>query len=172
MVTSNDTNTTVNASEVFKPPNLLMETALWVEDGGQLYPLEKRNPAMIRLTAAADGRPEYYCEMDETRWQLDRDADEQYVIIVDGSYAPDSITQGGDDQTTYLSTTVPDLLYLACAIQACEFLKFWDHKAALVQEFGAKVATFRGDAPKIENTDAEDVIGDRQQSNPVKLPGA
>jgi hypothetical protein len=172
MLDQNDTSTAALSEEVFKPSNLLRETALWVTVDGTRYPLLKRSPSWIKYVSTTPGRPRYYAERDTERWHVAPPAADAYLIEVDGEYAFESITDGNDDSTSYFSTTMPDLLYTACAIEACEFLKFWDHKDKLLLEFGAKVAIFRGDNANMEKTDAEDRLGGRDQSNPVKAPGA
>jgi hypothetical protein len=167
----NDTSTAASSEEVFKPGSLLHETELWVTVSGVRTPLRKRSRAWIKYITTTPGTPLYYCERDEERWDIAPPAADAYLVTVTGQYAPDSITDGDDDNTTYFSTTMPDLLYVACAIEACEFLKYWTHKAALLEEFGAKVAIFRGETPNQESTQAGDKLGDRQQLNPVKPPG-
>lgn len=172
LVTDNDTSTAANAAEVFKPENLINETECWITVSGTRTMLLKRSRAWVKLCSQTAGTPLYYCELDTERWEVGPPAADAYLITVTGNYTPDSITDGDDDNTTYFSTKVPDLLYIACAIEACEFLKFWGHKEALLQEFATKVAVFRGEAPNQELTQAGDQLGDRQQSNPVKMPGA
>lgn len=172
MLSSNDTTTAATTTEVFKPLNLLRETAVWIWVDDVRVPLLKRNPSFLKFQTQTDGVPEFYAEKDTTRWDVSPPADDAYLIEVDGEYAPESLVDGNDDETSYFSTTFPDLLYVACAIEATEFLKFWTHKDALLAEFTTKVAMLRGDNANMEKTDAEDIVSDRQQQNPVKAPGA
>lgn len=172
LVTENDTSTAALAAEVFKPETLIAETECWITVSGERTPLLKRSRAWVKMCSQTPGTPLYYCELDEDRWEVGPPAAGAYLITVTGNYTPDSITDGNDDNTTYFSTKVPDLLYIACAIEACEFLKYWAHKDALLQEFGVKVAIFRGETPNQELTQAGDTLRERQQSNPVKPPGA
>jgi hypothetical protein len=172
LISENDTSTAANAAEVFKPSTLLHETECWITVGSTRTPLEKRSRAWVKMCSQTAGTPKYYCELDEERWEVGPPAADAYLISVVGQYAPASITDGNDDNTTYFSTKLPELLYLACAIQACEFLKFWGHKDALLAEFNQKVATFRGETPQQELTQAGDTLVNRQQLNPAKPPGA
>jgi hypothetical protein len=172
LIGDNDTSTAASAAEVFKPSTLLHETELWVTVDGVRTPLLKRSRAWVKMCSQTPGTPKYYCELDTERWEVGPPALDAYLITVTGQYAPDSITDGDDDTTTYFSTKMPELLYLACAIQACEFLKFWGHKQALLQEFGAKVAILRGETPNQELTQGGDNVGDRITQNPMKPPGA
>lgn len=171
-ISENDTATAQLSGEVFKPEDLLHETELWITVDGVQTPLLKRSRAWVRHMGTTPGTPKYYCELDETRWTVGPPALDQYLIDVTGQYAPESITDGSDDNTTYFSTKMPDLLYVACAIEACEFLKAWTHKQALLDEFATKIAIFRGETPNQENTQGGDAVGNRQQQNPVKPPGA
>lgn len=171
MISENDTATAASASEVFKPLNLISENECWITVGAVRSPLLKRSRAWIKMCSQTAGTPLYYCELDTERWEVGPPAAAAYLINVVGQYAPPSITDGDDDSTSYFSTTMPDLLYIACAIEACEFLKFWSHKDSLLQEFGGKVAIFRGETPQQELTTAGDTLGERQQLNPAKPPG-
>jgi hypothetical protein len=170
-ISQNDTATAANTSEVFKPEELLHETELWITVSGARTPLLKRSRAWVKMHSQTVGTPLYFCELDETRWEVGPPALDAYLIEVVGQYAPESITDGDDGTTSYFSTKMPDLLYIACAIEACEFLKFWTHKAALLEEFGGKVAVFRGETPNETYTQAGDQLGNRQEANPVKGPG-
>lgn len=171
LVSENDTSTSASAAEVFKPSTLIAETECWITVDGVRSPLLKRSRAWVKMCSQTAGTPLYYCELDTERWEVGPPAADAYLITVTGQYAPGSIVDGDDDGTSYFSTTMPDLLYIACAIEACEFLKFWNHKQALLQEFGGKVAIFRGETPQQELTQAGDTLGDRQQVNPAKTPG-
>jgi len=164
---SNDTVTTATTGEVFKPLNLLGERGLWVTVDGATLPVLKRSRAWIRMNSsqAEEGYPVYYAEMDETRWEVSPPADDAYLITVDGTYMPASITDGSDNTTTWMSTQVPDLLERACSSEACEFLKFWGHKDAVEAEYVRKLAVYKGETKNQERTDPEDLIGDRQQKN-------
>lgn len=173
MLSSNDTATGTASSEVFKPSNLLRERALWVTVAGVRTPVYKRDPSWIKFYSTTPGTPQYYAEKDTTRWDVAPPALVPYLITVDGEYAFESIIDGAnDDSTSYFSLTYPVELYLACCIEACEFLKFWEHKAQLVQEYGAKIAILRGDNAKNEKTEGEDQVAERVTVKPIKLPGA
>lgn len=171
-VSENDTATATDSGEVFKPDGLVTDHELWITVGSTRYPLLKRGRAWIRLMGQTSGSPLYYCELDETRWNVGPPADDLYLIEVVGKYAPESITDGNDDNTTWMSTTVPDLLFLACQIEACGFLKFYDRQLALLQQFTSDVAIYRGESPNQESTQGGDQLGDRQSANPQKMPGA
>lgn len=171
LITENDTSTSASAAEVFKPDNLLHETELWITVGSTRTPLLKRSRAWVKSVSQTAGTPKYYCELDETRWNVGPPAAGVYLIEVTGQYAPDSLADGDDDGTSYFSTVMPDLLYLACSIAATTFLKAWNQKTALVAEFTAKVAVLRGETPNQEYTQGGDLLGERQQANPVKGPG-
>lgn len=169
---SNDTATTASAAEVFKPLNLIAEKEVWVTVGSTTTPLLRRSPAWVRMLGSTPGTPKYYCDLDANRWNVGPPADGQYVIDVVGEYSTfPSITDGSDNQTSWFGDNVPDLLHVACSIEACEYLKFWAHKDRLLQEFGAKVAIFRGDTPNLKRADPEDKLGDRSSQNLTTPPG-
>ncbi len=168
----NDTTTTASATEVFKPADLLNEDSLWITVAGARTPLVKRSRDFCKYITRTPGTPQYYCEMDETRWEVAPPALDAYLITVTGGYELSSIMDGDGTTTTYFSTKLPDLLYLACSIEATGFIKFWERQDRLIAEFSAKVATFRGETPNNDHPQGADQVGDRQQSNPVKGPGA
>jgi hypothetical protein len=171
LVGENDTTTSASSGEVFKPDNLLHETELWVTVASVRTPLPKRSRAWVKMMGSTPGTPLYYCELDTDRWTVGPPAADAYLIDVTGQYAPDSIVDGADSNTTWFSTVVPELLYLSCSIQANDFLKFWERKQLLLTEFAAKVAIYRGETPNNDNTQGGDSVGDRKPANPVKAPG-
>lgn len=172
VLSENDTTTTASATEVFKPGSLLDEKSIWVTVAGVRTAVLKRSRDFIKYITRTPGTPRYYAELDETRWEVAPPALDAYLLTVTGQYAPPSIMDGDGTTTSYFSTVIPDLLYIACAIEACDFLKFWDRKSNLIQDFVAKVSVFKGETSNQEATDGGDSLANRQQSNPVKGPGA
>lgn len=168
----NDTTTTPSATEVFKPDELINEDALWVTVDGIRTALVKRSRDWCKYVTRTPGTPLFYCELDETRWEVAPPALAAYLVEVTGTYFPASIMDGDGTTVTWSSTNVPDLLFLACMIESTSFLKFMDRNAALVAEFTAKVAVFRGESPNNDHPQGADDVSSRQDNNPAKGPGA
>lgn len=171
---SQDTfETTVTAAStllVVKPTSpqvLINERAVSVNVGGQELPLVKRSRAWVQLynKTNATGTPKYYAESDETHWAMAPIPAGVYTVTVHGSYTFASIEDGAGSSTTWFSTQVPDLLYYACSIEACEFLKAWAKKAQNEADFGKGVVEFTGIARNLQRADNEDLNSNRQNKN-------
>lgn len=166
------TTTSDTVPEVWKPENLVTERVMVMSVTGVKRFLHKRSRAFIEAVniADAEGPPVYYGEYDEQRWFVAPIPDGDYLIYVHGVYRPASIVDGSDGSTTWFSTRVPDLLFLACSIEANEYLKFWAHKAANEAELASKLDDFRGIAANLTRADVEDLVGARQASNQPTTP--
>jgi hypothetical protein len=164
------TTTAGTVPEVFKPDNLVTERFMEVSIANVTYPLSKRHRAWVagmnragaELDPTAIPGELYYAELDEERWTFAPIPDDAYLIYVHGIYRPASITDGNDDNTTWFSTRVPDLLATACAIEAAEMLKNWARKAVAEAEYTAKLDDVRGITENLQRADIESIVGGRQ----------
>lgn len=169
----NDTTTAAISNEVFKPDNLVDERLVTINAAGRERLLLKRSRAWVSMhnLLGATGVPQYYCEWDEDRWAVTPTSDAPYLITVQGSYRPASITDGSDGTTTWFSTRMPDLLAGACTIEAAEFLKFWTRKAVAEAEYTAKLDGARGITENLRRSDIEDMTAGRQnRQTPTQPP--
>lgn len=167
------TTTAGTVPEVFKPANLVNERVLVLDPGAAAnVQLQKRSRAWIEAMNAtgAQGVPRYYGEFDtadedSARWFVAPIPDAAYLIFVHGNFSPASIVDGSDGTVTWFSRRVPDLLFLACSVEANEYLKYWAKKAANEAELAEKAAAFLGVAANLTRADTEDLLGQRQKQN-------
>jgi hypothetical protein len=168
------TTTAATVPEVFVPDNLIVDRLLMIDSGapGKKAMLH-RSRGWIELMNEDDeeGLPRFYCDFDEGRWFVTPIPNAAYLIYVHGLYRPASIADGNDDNTTWLSEHLPDLLFLACSVEACEFLKFWAHKASNEIDLNTKAAAFLGIAANLQRSDIEDLLGGRQNQNKPNTQG-
>lgn len=150
-----------------KPTTLINEREVTVTVAGAEYPVVKRTHGWVQLYAAgvANGTPKYYCERSETLWAFTPTPAGSYPLTIRGNYTFASIEDGAGSGTTWFSTRVPDLLYYACAIEACEFLKAWSKKAQNEADFAIRVKEFVGIAKNLQRSDIEDIVGNRMNQN-------
>lgn len=158
--------TVADSAEVEKPDNLVVDRLLVLQGDGKTM-IIRRSRAWVEMynTDGETGSPRYYCDLDEDRWLVAPVAADDVEIVVHGIYRPVSIIDGGDDDTTWLSTRVPELLYTACSIEACEFLKFWSKKSAQEADFEEQAARFLKTAGSLQRSDVEDLLGNRMNTN-------
>lgn len=163
----NDTTTQPTEPQVWKPLNMIDERVVVISIDGVTRQLRKRSRAWVELCNQdqTQGDPVYYAEWDEQRWFLAPIPDTAWLITVHGEYLPESIADGDDNSTTWLSTYVPDILYYACAIEACEFLKFWAKKAQNQADFAMRAHDFTATARNLQRADNEDLSGNRMNAN-------
>lgn len=161
------TATIASNPNVVKPDNLVVDRYLVIDTGAGKQPIQRRSRAWVTMynTDDEEGVPKYYSDLNEENWFVAAIPDDAYDIDVHGLFRPVSLIDGGDDDTTWLSTRLPDLLYLACSIEANEFLKFWAHKAANEAELADKAEQFLGIAAGLQRSDVEDLVGSRQNAN-------
>jgi hypothetical protein len=155
--------------EVFKPDNLVTERLLQISVEGRTYAMHKRHRSWIEAMnrdaeqlVTTERFTIYYAEFDEQRWFLAPIPDDAYLITVHGVFRPASITDGNDDNTTWFSTRVPDLLAQACEIEAAHMLKNWARKAAAEAGYNAKLDDVRGITENLQRADIESIATGRQ----------
>lgn len=168
------TTTTASSDEVFKPDNLIVDRLLMIDTGsGAIRPVQFRSRAWVAMNNqdAETGVPKYYAEMDETRWNVAPLADTARMIYVHGLYRPASIVDGADANETWFSTRVPELLFLACSIEANEYLKHWARKSANESDLAEQAQQWLGIAARLQRTDVEDLLGDRMNLNKPNAQG-
>jgi hypothetical protein len=171
------TTTAGTVPEVFKPDNLITERLLEISIAGRKYPMHKRHRAWIEnmnrdgteLSTAAPFTI-YYGEYDEERWFVGPIPNAAYLIYVHGVFRPASIVDGNDDNTTWFSTRVPDLLQLACAVEAASQLKNWVRKADAENEYTAKLDDVRGITENLQRADIESIAMGRQVGRTPTIP--
>ncbi len=171
----NSVNTTTTAGtvpEVFRPENLIVEQTLIISIDGVKSTLHKRSRAFIEAMnrTDAEGFPRFYAEYDEDRWFTAPIADDAYLIYVHGTYTPASIVDGDDNNTTWLSTRLPDVFAAACESKAAQMLKNWNLKAAADDEYKRLLADARGVVAKLRPTDIEDIVQNRRTTQQPTVP--
>lgn len=159
--------TVADSSEVTKPDNLIVARLIVVDLGDSNRAVHHRSRAWIESFNVDDetGEPKYYCELDSERWSIAPIAAQEWTLRVHGLYRPTSIVDGDDDATTWFSTRIPELLLLSCSIEALEFLKFWSKKASQESTFESQAAAWLKTAGSLQRSDAEDIVGQRQNKN-------
>lgn len=154
---------------VTKPTTLMFERLVEITVAGQVSFLKKRSRAWVDFynKGAAQGTPLYYAERSETQWALAPIPAGVYGLTIHGAFDFVSIMDGAAGATTWFSTQVPELFYLACSIEACEYLKAWSKKAQNEADFNRLAAEFVATAKQLQRADIEDIIGMRQNQNPT-----
>ena len=166
--TSNTSVSTAAATAtVTKPATLINERAVTVNAASKDTLLIKRSRAWVKLynSSLAQGTPKYYCETSETLWTLAPIPAGVYPLTIQGNFIFASIEDGAGSSVTWFSTQVPDLLYYACSIEACEFLKAWAKKAQNEADLMVGVTQFTGIARNLQRADSEDIVGSRMSHN-------
>ena len=167
-----DTSVSTAASTVTvtKPVTLIDERVVEVTVAGVTTFVNKRSRAWVDNynKAGGTGTPKYYAERSETAWALAPIPTGVYGMTIHGNFTFASIMDGAAGATTWFSTQVPDLFYLACSIEACEYLKAWAKKAQNQDDFNKLGNEFVSTARNLQRADVEDIIGMRQNQN---LPG-
>lgn len=156
-----DTITTSLSGEVFKPESLITEALLVVSVDGVKTQLTKKNRAFVdaMLTQDATGTPRYYCERTEDTWLFAPIPPASYAVYVHGQYRAYSIVDGSDDNTTWLSTRLPDILWAACAIEAAHELKNWARKSIEEADYNSKLDNARAMTTNLRRADVAEIIG-------------
>lgn len=169
---SKETTVTVASTlAVAKPTSplaLIDERVVTINVASQELPMLKRSRAWVQMynkTTANTGTPKYYAELSETQWAFAPIPAGVYTVTVHGNYCFASIEDGAGGGTTWFSTQVPDLLYYACSIEACEFLKAWAKKAQNESDLAQGVQLFTGTARNLQRSDIEDIIANRMNRN-------
>lgn len=161
------TETTGGAVEVNKPENLVVDRLMIVNLGDRKKAVHRRNRGWVELynVDGETGEPKYYCELDEERWLVGPIPSQVWELSIHGLYRPVSIMDGAETGTTWFSTRVPELLLLACSIEALEFLKFWSKKAAQEADFEQQASNWMKIAGALQRSDIEDILGQRMNAN-------
>lgn len=164
---SEPTETVADSTEVVKPDDLVVDRLLILHGPDRKLAVQRRTRAWVELfnSDGEVGTPKYYCDLDDERWLIAPAAAQVFEIDVHGLYRPVSLMDGADTGTTWFSTRVPELLLLACSIDALEFLKFWSKKSAQEADFEAQAAAWLKIAAPLQRTDVEDILGNRQNMN-------
>lgn len=160
-------STAIGVVTVTKPVTLTDERLVEVTVGGVTTYVKKRSRAWVDNynKAGGLGTPVYYAERSETTWAMAPIPAGVYGVTIHGNFTFASIMDGAAGSTTWFSTQVPDLFYLACSIEACEYLKAWAKKAQNEADFMVLGEQFTGTARNLQRSDIEDIIGDRQNKN-------
>ena len=171
--TVSTTTTSATVPEVWKPDNLIVERLLLIAAPTGKKGVLPRSRAWVQLMNEDDeeGVPKYYCEHDEDRWAMAPIPNAALLIYVHGLFRPASITDGSDNTETWFSTRVPNLLWLACSIEANEFLKNWARKAQTESDLAEQAEDWLGIAAKLQRSDIEDLVGGRQNQNKPNTQG-
>lgn len=157
--TVNDTTTAALSAQAFKPLNLINERLVLMSVAGKNTTILKRSRAWVERynEDGTTGAPRFYSEWDEDSWEFAPVPDADYLVTVHGNYTFASIVDGDDNNQTWFSTRVPDLLYLACSIEANEYLKFWAKRDTNLGDFETQSAALIGIAKNLQRSDIEDI---------------
>ena len=166
-------STATGVSTVTKPSTLINERVVNLTVASRVVQLVKRSRAWVDLynVAAATGTPKYYAEKNETTWTLGPVPAGIYPMTIHGNFIFASIEDGAGSSVTWFSTQTPDLLYYACSIEACEFLKAWAKKTQNEADLALGVTQFTGIGRILQRSDSEDMVGERQSHNPTGTQG-
>lgn len=89
-----------------------------------IYPtgrfVERRSQAYVRMHGGL-GRPRYFCDRNEVMIDVTPVPDASYPVLVTYLTRPDDLST--TNETSWFTQHVPDLLQLACLVEACRFLK-------------------------------------------------
>ena len=165
---NNAVSTAAAVATITKPATLINEREVSILAGGVQSTLVKRSRGWVDLyngSGAAQGTPRFYCETNETTWTLAPIPLGVYPLRIQGNFTFASIEDGSSSTTTWFSTQVPDLLYYACSIEACEFLKNWNKKAQNSGDFAVRAKEFTGTARNLQRADIDDITGNRMSRN-------
>lgn len=157
-----------DSAEVVKPDNLIVDRLIIVDLGDRKQAVHRRSRGWVELynVDGETGEPKFYSDLDEERWMVGPIPAQVWNLLVHGLYRPVSIIDGADDDaTTWFSTRVPELLLMACSIEALEFLKFWSKKNAQETAFEEQAQLFLKIAAPLQRSDIEDIVGNRQNIN-------
>lgn len=151
------------------PVGMINERVVTVNVAGSELLVRKRSRAWCQLynKTGATGTPQYYAEADETHWAFVPIPAGVYTVTVHGAFLIPSIEDGAGSTVTWFSTNVPDLLYYACSIEACEFLKFWAKKADNDATLNRLAGMFELQSRKIQRVDDEELQMDKQTHRPT-----
>lgn len=137
---------TAGTREVDKPTDILIQRSIFLNVGASsAVPykyLPQRSYDFLVMTypslAVADqAEPEAYAELSETQWYVAPTPDAAYTLTVRHTARPQSLTSG--NQTSWLGTNCPDLLFAAVLMEAEIYLKaddrYADHQGRYYKEF-------------------------------------
>lgn len=155
----NDTFTTTLSALAFKPLNMINERLVLMSIAGKNATILKRSRSWVERynEDSLAGSPKFYCEYDEDRWAFAPIPDASYIVTVHGNYTFASIVDGDDNTQTWFSTRAPDLLYIACSIEANDFLKAWAKRDLNLADLESQSTTFMGVAENLRSAAARAV---------------
>lgn len=158
------TTTAASTATIALPTDLIAEEVVLAVVAGKRRALHKRSRAFVESMNQdqTTGVPQYYADYSETQWFAAPIPDAIYSVIVHGAFRPGSIVDGADDGTTWLSTRVPDVLALACDIEAASFLKNYTRKADAEQEYTAKLDDARALTENQRRVNVGDIVANRE----------
>ena len=156
---------TIAVATVPKPTNLVRERLVHIASASRT--LKKVTLDFIRsYSGAAAAVPKYYADLDETSFIVAPTPVAGYTAEVHGIYRPNTLVDAGTTNTTWLSTRYPDLLWKACQIAACEYLKKWKLRSEIQAEYKELLPSARSEAKNQMRADPEDVHTKRVHGNP------
>lgn len=82
------------------------------------------------------GRPRFYNELNERQWEAVPTADRRYGVLCHFVRRPaDTLSTNSPNETSWLSRSVPDALFVACLMEAEHYLKADDRYADMRDKY-------------------------------------
>lgn len=116
---------------VDKPNDWIATRGMWRYTGifegtptGEREPLHQRSLGFLRRYVSdntVEAAPIYFNEISETEFEFQQPADDQYTLELHYIRRPEGLAD--DNQNTWLGDHVGDVLFLACLMEAENFLK-------------------------------------------------
>lgn len=164
-----DSTPTVQSQATVPKPTtdteLVNFTSLWYDNAGERTFLELRSVDFVRdyQIPSTTGMPIYYCELDESNWELAPVPDAVYTINTRGTtrLTPlDAIT----NTTNWLSLHQSDLLFKACLAEAEAFLKSDDRLPMWFDQYQS--------ALPLAKKETYELMQSRYQLTPLQVPAS
>lgn len=172
--TSIATETIIDDPIVDKPDNMVREKSVhFVVDGNRRF-LKKRSLEFVRQMQEAAPEtpvyPEYYADSDDDSWELAPIPDTSVELIVNAIVRAETIAGRRAEvdplnQTTWISTHHPDLLWQAVNYYACLYLKKWRLAADAKEQYKAILPQARAETATQRRHDPEDMHSNRVHQN-------
>jgi hypothetical protein len=118
--------TTASTRYINIPDDYLSAYYMAVLDSGQYYPLLSKDESFMREvygSTTATGRPRFFAQLDDAQFILGPTPDAVYTVELEYFYKPDSLADGSDTGTTWLSEKAEGALLYGTILQGYIYLK-------------------------------------------------
>lgn len=166
---SESTTPTVQSQATVPKPTadteLVSFSSLWYDNAGVRIFLELRSVDFVRdyQVPSTTGTPVYYCELDDTNWELAPIPDAVYTINTRGTTRLDPLV-ATTQETNWLSLHQSDLLFKACLAEAEGFLKSDDRLPIWFEQYSA--------ALPLAKKETYELMQARYQLTPLQVPAS